>query len=76
MFELISGNKYLYWGKTVTFLRAEADGFGALFLIFEVDGKEKYWEAFVHLKLKPIGQRQHSDVELPQFIEQSYTPLF
>ena len=67
MIELISGAQYLYWGKIVTFLRAEADGKGTLYLVFEVDGKEKYWSAFVHLNIKPIGHRTHSDVQLPRF---------
>ena len=63
-----SGSQYLYWGKIVTFLRAEADGKGTLYLVFEVAGKEKYWSAFVHLNIKPIGYRTHSDVQLPRFI--------
>ncbi len=67
MFQLISGTQYLYWGKVVTFLRAEADGKGTLYLVFEVDGKEKYWSDEVHLNIKPIGYRTHSDVQLPQF---------
>ena len=66
MIQLISGAQYLYWGKVVTFLRAEADGKGTLYLVFEVAGKEKYWSAFVHLNIKPIG-RTHSDVQLPRF---------
>ena len=66
MIQLISGAQYLYWGKIVTFLRAEADGKGTLYLVFEVTGKEKYWSAFVHLNIKPIG-RTHSDVQLPHF---------
>ena len=67
MIQLISGAQYLYWEKVVTFLRAEADGKGTLYLVFEVGGKEKYWEAFVHLNIKPIDHRTHSDVQLPRF---------
>ena len=52
MFELISGAQYLYWEKVVTFLRAEADGKGTLYHVFEVAGKKKYWSAFVHLNVK------------------------
>ena len=66
MIKLISGEKYLYWGKVVTFLRAEVDGKGSLCLVFEVGGKEKYWSAFIHLNIKPIDQRTHSDVQLPR----------
>ena len=62
-----SGTQYVYWGKLVTFLRAEADDKGTLYLVFEVDGKEKYWSAFVHLNIKPIGHRTHNDVQLPHF---------
>ena len=40
MFELISGAQYLYWEKVVTFLRAEADGKGTLYHVFEVAGKK------------------------------------
>ena len=69
MIQLISGAQYLYWGKVVTFLRAEADGKGTLYLVFEVAGKEKYWSAFVRLNIKPIGYRTHSDVQLPRFIK-------
>ena len=67
MLQLISGAQYLYWGKVVTFLRAEADGKGTLYLVFEVAGKEKYWSAFVHLNILPIAHRTHSDVQLPRF---------
>ena len=66
MIQLISGTQYLYRGRIVTFSRVEADGKGTLYLVFEVDGKEKYWSAFVHLNIKPIG-RTHSDVQLPRF---------
>ena len=68
MIELISGSQYLYWGRVVTFLRAEADGKGTLYLVFGVGGKEKYWSAEVHLNIKPINHRTHSDVQLPRFI--------
>ncbi len=67
MVELISGARYLYWKKFVTFLRVEADGKGTLYLVFEVDEKEKYWSAYVHLNIKTIDQRTHRDVQLPRF---------
>lgn len=67
MLQLISGTQYLYWGKIVTFLHVEADGKGTLYLVFEVDGKEKYWSDEVYLNIKPIGQRTHRDVQLPRF---------
>lgn len=67
MIELISGKRYLYWDKVVTYLRVEADGKGALYLVFEVNGKEEYWSAFVHLNIKPISHLTHSDVQLPHF---------
>ena len=67
MLQLISGAQYLYWGTIVTFLRVEADGKGTLYLVFEVDGKEKYWSGYVHLNIKPLNYRTHSDVQLPQF---------
>lgn len=68
MIQLISGAQYVYWGKVVTFLRAEADGNSrTLYLVFEVGGKEKYWSAFVHLNIKPIDHRTHSDVQLHRF---------
>ncbi len=67
MLQLISGAQYLYWGKIVTFSRVEADGKGTLYLVFEVDGKEKYWSAEVHFNIKPIDHRTHSDVQLPRF---------
>ena len=67
MIELISGAQYLYWEKVVIFLRAEADGKGTLYLVFEVGGKEKYWSAFVHFNIKPIDHRTHSNVQLPRF---------
>lgn len=66
MLQLISGTQYLYWGRIVTFSRVEADGKGTLSLVFEVDGKEKYWSAFVHLNIKPISERTHRDVQLPR----------
>ena len=67
MIRLISGAQYLYRGEVVTFLCVETDGRGTLYLVFEVDEKEKYWEAFVHLNIKPIDHRTHSDVQLPRF---------